>query len=182
MPEPGSVIPRTRVSGELNDVQRRRLDATCKYIDSLLCEIEHALHSPQSESPFPHYVVDVTPAQSRAIEDYIRQLRALLLRTLDWRHMKPEPPGIPLLAEYEKSETQSRKPVSLLEIERIWAEQIEPRLGSFESMKEFFEGQTEPPPLDSRWRLNWPGLPIPGYAAKDLIRDTQRPRCLKVSE
>jgi hypothetical protein len=95
-------------------------------------------------------VVDVTPAQSRAIEDYIRQLRALLLRTLDWRHMKPEPPGIPLLAEYEKSETQSRKPVSLLEIERIWAEQIEPRLGSFESMKEFFEGQTEPPPLDSR--------------------------------
>jgi len=52
MPEPGPVIARTRVSGELNDVQRRRLDATCKYIDSLLCEIEHALHSPQSESPF----------------------------------------------------------------------------------------------------------------------------------
>jgi hypothetical protein len=85
-----------RVPGELNTVQRRRLGATCKYIDGLLCDIEHALHSAESESSFPHYVVDVTPAQARMVEDHIRRLRAQLLSTLDWQHMKPEPPEIPV--------------------------------------------------------------------------------------
>jgi hypothetical protein len=33
MPEAGSEIARTRFVGELNDVQRRRLIITCKYID-----------------------------------------------------------------------------------------------------------------------------------------------------
>jgi hypothetical protein len=96
MPEPGTDDTGIRAPGELNAVQRRRLGATCKYIDGLLCDIEHALHSPQSESPFPHYVVDVTPAQVSLIEDHIRRLRAQLLKTLAWQHMKPEPPEIPV--------------------------------------------------------------------------------------
>ena len=96
MPEAASDTTRTRLPGELNDAQRRRLGATCKYIDGLLCDIEHALHSPESESPFPHYVVDVTPAQVCVIEDHIRRFRTQLLRTLDWQHMKPEPPEIPV--------------------------------------------------------------------------------------
>jgi hypothetical protein len=96
MPDAASDTTRTRLHGELNDVQRRRLGATCKYIDGLLCDIEHALRSPESKSPFPHYVVDVTPAQVCVIEDHIRRLRAQLLRTLDWQHMKPEPPEIPV--------------------------------------------------------------------------------------
>jgi hypothetical protein len=87
---------RTRQPGELNEAQRRRLIITCKYIDGLLCDIEHALHSPESESPFPHYVVDITPAQASVIEDHIRRLRAQLLQTLDWQHMTPEPPDIPM--------------------------------------------------------------------------------------
>ncbi len=86
----------TRQHGELNEAQRRRLGVTCKYIDGLLCDIEHALHSPESESPFPHFVVDVTPAQASMIEDHVRRLRAQLLRALDWQRMKPEPPEIPL--------------------------------------------------------------------------------------
>jgi hypothetical protein len=86
----------TRQHGELNEAQRRRLGVTCKYIDGLLCDIEHALHSPESESPFPHFVVDVTPAQVSMIEDHICRLRAQLLRALEWQHMKPEPPDIPL--------------------------------------------------------------------------------------
>jgi len=96
MPDPESDPSGARAPGELNAVQRRRLAATCKYIDGLLCDIEHALHSPQSESPFPHYVADVTPAQVQMIENHIRRLRTQLLRTLDWQHMKPEPPEIPV--------------------------------------------------------------------------------------
>ena len=96
MPERGTDDTSNRVPWELNTVQRRRLGATCKYIDGLLCDIEHALHSSESESPFQHYVVDVTPAQVRVIESHIRRLRTQLLRTLDWQNMKPEPPEIPV--------------------------------------------------------------------------------------
>ena len=66
-----------------------------KDIHKLLSNIEQVLHSTTSLSPFPHYVVDVTPAQARVIEDHIRRLRSQLLRALDWQHMKPEPPQIP---------------------------------------------------------------------------------------
>ena len=96
MPELQPETERTRQPGELNEAQRRRLIITCKYIDSLLCDMEHALHSLESESPFPHYVVDITSAQASVIEDNIRRLRTQLLLTLDWQHMTPEPPDIPV--------------------------------------------------------------------------------------
>jgi hypothetical protein len=86
----------TRHPGQLNDPQQRRLVITCKYIDNLLSDIEHALHSATSPSPFPRYIVDVTPEQARVLEDHIQRLRAQLLRTLDWQHLKPEPPEIPV--------------------------------------------------------------------------------------
>jgi hypothetical protein len=89
-------MKRTQKPATLNDAQQRHLRITCKYIDGLLCDIEHALHTRESKSPFPHYVVDVTPAQVRLIEVNIRSLRAQLLKTLDWQHMKPEPPEIPV--------------------------------------------------------------------------------------
>jgi hypothetical protein len=96
MPETGPEIVRTRFPGELNDAQQRRLSITCKYIDQLLCDMEHALHSATSQSPFPRYVIDITPAQARVIEEHISRLRSQLLRTLDWQHLKPEPPEIPV--------------------------------------------------------------------------------------
>jgi hypothetical protein len=86
----------TRHPGQLNEPQQRRLVITCKYIDNLLSDIEHALHSARSPSPFPRYVIDVTPEQARVIEDHIGRLRAQLLRTLDWQHLKPELPEIPV--------------------------------------------------------------------------------------
>ena len=94
MPESEPAIKGTRFPGKLNEPQQRRLIITCKYIDSLLSDIENALHSAASESPFPRYLVDVTPAQALEIEDHIRRLRSQLLRTLDWQRMKPEPPEI----------------------------------------------------------------------------------------
>jgi hypothetical protein len=86
----------TRHPGQLNEPQQRRLVITCKYIDNLLSDIEHALHSATSPSPFPRYIIDVTPEQARVIEDHISRLRSQLLRTLDWQHLKPEPPEIPV--------------------------------------------------------------------------------------
>ena len=71
MPEPGPQIVGARERGALNDAQRRRLSVTCKYIDKLLCDIEQALHSAESTSPFARHVVDITPAQTRVIEDHI---------------------------------------------------------------------------------------------------------------
>jgi hypothetical protein len=96
MSESQPAVHKARQPGELNEAQQRRLIITCKYIDGLLCDIEHALHSPESESPFPHYVVDITPAQASVIEGHIRRLRTQLLKTLDWQHLKPEPPEIPV--------------------------------------------------------------------------------------
>jgi GTP-binding protein EngB required for normal cell division len=96
MPKTGLEIVKTRHPGELNEAQQRRLIVTCGYIDKLLSSIEHALHSAASLSPFPRYVVDVTPAQARVLEDHIRRLRSQLLRALDWQQMKPEPPQIPV--------------------------------------------------------------------------------------
>jgi len=96
MPKPNLEIVQSRRPGELNEAQQRRLAVTCQYIDKLLSSIEHALHSASSLSPFPRYVVDVTPAQTRVLEDHIRRIRSQLLRALDWQQMKPEAPEIPV--------------------------------------------------------------------------------------
>lgn len=96
MPKPNLEIVQSRRPGELNEAQQRRLAVTCQYIDKLLSSIEHALHSAASLSPFPRYVVDVTPAQTRVLEDHIRRIRSQLLRALDWQQMKPEAPEIPV--------------------------------------------------------------------------------------
>jgi GTPase Era involved in 16S rRNA processing len=96
MPKSGLEIVKTRYPWELNETQQRRLIITCQYIDKMLSEIEQVLHSATSHSPFPRYVVDITPAQARVIEDHIRRLRSQLLRALDWQNMKPEPPEIPV--------------------------------------------------------------------------------------
>lgn len=84
-----------RFSGELNGPQQNRLRVTCHYIDKLLNDVEQILHQATSKSPFPRYIVDVSPAQVRVFEDYIRRLRAQLLRALEWQHLKPNPPDIP---------------------------------------------------------------------------------------
>lgn len=96
MPDAVSARMRIRYPGELNEAQRRRLTVTCSYIDNLLREIEHALHPETSQSPFPHYVVDVTPDQARQIEGHAGRLRAELLNVLAWQHLAPEPPEIPV--------------------------------------------------------------------------------------
>lgn len=95
MPNSDANLEEGRFPGELNEAQQRRLSITCEYIDKLLADIEHVLHQATSQSPFPRYVVDVNPAQTRVLEDHIRRLRVQLLRALDWQHLKPHAPDIP---------------------------------------------------------------------------------------
>ena len=82
-------------AGELNEHQKNRLRITCQYIDRLLSDLDHVLHSAISQSAFPRYIVDMTPAQIRVVEDHIRRFRSQLLRAVAWQQMKPEPPIIP---------------------------------------------------------------------------------------
>lgn len=95
MPEQNERRDSDRNAGELNEHQQRRLRISCQYIDKLLSEIADILHAASSPSPFPRYVVDLSPAQIRVLEDYIARFRSQLLRTMAWQHMKPEPPDIP---------------------------------------------------------------------------------------
>jgi hypothetical protein len=60
----------------LNESQRRHLLSSCQYADKLLAEIEDTLAASQSKSPFPKYRPDLSPAQSKVIQDYIAVMRA----------------------------------------------------------------------------------------------------------
>ena len=88
--------PRVEINGGgLNEHQKRHLRVTCQYVDKLLADIESILNSSASKAAFPRYVLDITPAQRRTIEDYISRIRAQLLRVLDGQGIYREPPSIP---------------------------------------------------------------------------------------
>lgn len=95
MPELDQSRDLDRHAGELNEHQKTRLRISCRYIDKLLSEVADILHAATSPSPFPRYVVDISPAQTRVLEDYITRFRSQLVRTIAWQNMKPDPPDIP---------------------------------------------------------------------------------------
>jgi len=95
VPERDENTAMKRRAGELNENQQRRLRVSCEYIDKLLADIDDILHASISQSPFPRYIVDVSPAQVRVLEDYIRRIRSQLVHTIAWQQMRPEPPDIP---------------------------------------------------------------------------------------
>ena len=60
-----------------------------------------------------------------------------------------------LLAEYDEARSGGHEPLTFADVERIWRDEIEPRIPGFASMKPTFDpGAPEPSP-DSRWRANW---------------------------
>jgi len=59
--------------------------------------------------------------------------------------------------DYATHSPQSRVPLSFVEIERIWAEEVLPVLPDFQSMSYL---DRTPPPADSRWQLNY-AIPDP---------------------
>ena len=78
----------------LNPSQRQRLLITCKHIDGLLSDVEATLNASGSNSVFPLYLNDLTPAQRKIIEEHVARLRAQLLQVLAGQSMAPEQPGI----------------------------------------------------------------------------------------
>jgi hypothetical protein len=103
--------------GPLNDNQQRRLRVTCEHIDHILSDIENALNESASKAAFPTYITDITPEQQKDVEQYIEDVRARLIQTLDNLGVSPNPPGIPL----------SRAIRSRLYSIDISAEEIRPR-------------------------------------------------------
>jgi creatinine amidohydrolase len=57
-----------------------------------------------------------------------------------------------LLDDYAAQATSHRTPLSFMDIERIWAADVLPRLPEFQTMQYL---ERTPPPEDSRWRLNY---------------------------
>src|SRR5438445_13045616 len=94
MPEGDQKNEMTRRPGELNGNQKFRLGITCQYIDKLLDDFDDILHAATSQTPFPRYIVDISPAQILVLEDYIQRFRSELVHAIAWQHMKPEPPDI----------------------------------------------------------------------------------------
>ncbi len=78
----------------LNEAQRLRLTVSCQYVDRLIADIGNILHTANSPSPFAKYIVDISPAQARVLEDYIHRLREQLVRSLAWQQMAPGEPTI----------------------------------------------------------------------------------------
>ena len=79
-------------SSPLSEPQQRHLLTHVKYADTLLSEIEEILTAASSRSPFPKYEIDVTPAQSKVIRDYVARIRSQMLRVLEGQGIRPSGP------------------------------------------------------------------------------------------
>lgn len=90
--EPGSTTPE---APRLNEAQQLHLSVSCEYMDKMLQAIEGILHSQESVSPFSKYLMDISPAQGRVVEDYIRRFRSQILRVFAWQGIELPPPKIP---------------------------------------------------------------------------------------
>jgi GTP-binding protein EngB required for normal cell division len=101
----------------LNPNHARRLSATCRHIDKLLADMEHAMSVSASKKAFPEYLPDVTPAQRRVIEDYITRIRYQLDRILDGQNIERPAPSIPV----------SRSLHTILTFIGIAVEELQPR-------------------------------------------------------
>lgn len=92
---PGEALEIEPATSSFTEAQRRHFQIGCESIDKLLREIEVILASGNVASPFRRYLMDISPAQGRVVEDYIRRLRAQLVRALSWQDMEPSPPTVP---------------------------------------------------------------------------------------
>ncbi|MGN6369033.1 MAG: dynamin family protein [Phycisphaerae bacterium] len=77
---------------DLNENHRRHLVTTFAYVDDILSEALAAVS--RSTSPFARYIADLAPAQRRAIEDQLRELRSRMAGVLDRAQIGMPSPSI----------------------------------------------------------------------------------------
>jgi hypothetical protein len=76
----------------LNGPQELHLVTSLEYVDRLLSEIESILAAGSSRSPFQKYNTDLSPAQSKVVQDYIERIRAQMVRLLEANSIRRERP------------------------------------------------------------------------------------------
>ncbi|MCB0095941.1 MAG: creatininase family protein [Caldilineaceae bacterium] len=105
---------------------------------------------PVDETGAPHFAMGPDATQSdrrvgeRMVADEVR-----------WLGQK----AAELLAQYAENPPAARQPLTFMDIERIWAQEVMPVLPSFKTMNYL---ERTPPPKDSVWRVNYA---IPGVGA-----------------
>jgi hypothetical protein len=101
---------------------------------------------PDRESPGPHFAMGANAYDSsraigeRMVEDEVRWLGAKAAE---------------MLQEYRSSALTERRPLSFLQVEQIWRDEVEPILPEFKSMQMQRDNRPEGPSPESRWMLNW---------------------------
>ena len=97
---------------------------------------------PTRQTPQPHFAMGHNADESdrrvgeRMVADEVRWLGEQATRMLE---------------EYDRRQP-TRAPLSFMQIERIWEQEIRPRLHTFKTMQHL---ERPAPPADSRWQLNY---------------------------
>lgn len=91
---PADIAKTADAAHSLNEFHIRKITSNFQHADRLLSEIEGVLTASSSKTAFPKYVADLTPAQTRMVENYLALLRSQMLRVLESVGGRVEPPGI----------------------------------------------------------------------------------------
>jgi creatinine amidohydrolase len=98
---------------------------------------------PAQDAPGPHFAMGPTARQADR-----RVGERMVADEVAWLGQK----AADLLEDYAAQGGSDRTPLSFMDIERIWAADVLPRLPEFQTMQYL---ERTPPPEDSRWRLNY---------------------------
>jgi len=76
----------------LNSSHKLHLLTSFQYVDQLLSEIEAIVLNSTSKSPFPKFRGDLSPVQTKVVQDYIARLRAQMVQVLNSQGISPPGP------------------------------------------------------------------------------------------
>jgi GTP-binding protein EngB required for normal cell division len=92
----------------LSENHKRYLLNALRHIDRLLTEATAKLRAPNDRRLFPEYVADATPAQQKALHDYLDSMRFVLERIMQRHGLVGPPPSVSLLWAFHTSLTFAR--------------------------------------------------------------------------
>jgi creatinine amidohydrolase len=98
---------------------------------------------PAQDAPGPHFAMGPNARQADR-----RVGERMVADEVAWLGRK----AAEMVNDYAAQDASDRTPLSFMDIERIWATDVLPRLPEFQTMQYL---ERTPPPDDSRWRLNY---------------------------